>query len=141
MITAVLDTNVLASASLTTWGPIAQTLSLALAGAFQLAVSVEILVELDRTLRKPYFARFFSASSVDLYVDNLRAVAVLTLLVASVSGVASHPEDDVILATAVSASASHLVTGDKALQSLGTFQGVTILSPAAFVNLFEDPAL
>lgn len=52
----VLDTNVLASGALAHSGAIAQILDAALAGAFQLALSLEILIELERTLSKPYFA-------------------------------------------------------------------------------------
>jgi hypothetical protein len=43
--------------------------------------------------------------------------------------VATHPEDDLILATALSGAADYLITGDSKLQKLGTFQSVTILSP------------
>ncbi len=45
--------------------------------------------------------------------------------------------DDLILATAMSSQADYLVTGDKQLQDLGTYQGVTILSPRAFLDLLR----
>ena len=53
------------------------------------------------------------------------------------SGVATHPEDDQILATAVSAQAEYLVTGDKKLQQLGAYQGVRVFAPRAFLDLLE----
>ncbi len=58
----------------------------------------------------------------------------------TVQGVASHPEDDLILATAVSARADYLVTGDRQLLALGTFQGVQIVSPRDFVAILDLPA-
>jgi predicted nucleic acid-binding protein len=57
-----------------------------------------------------------------------------------VVGVATHAEDDWILATAHNAHNAHaqfLITGDKALQSLGTFQATRILDPASFADLLE----
>ena len=67
----------------------------------------------------------------------IRFHAVLTPITATVQGVATHAKDDLVLATAVSASADYLLTGDAKLQRLGSYQGVTILSPRAFVQLFQ----
>lgn len=47
----------------------------------------------------------------------------------------SNPEDDVVLATAVSAHADYLVTGDRQLLRLGAFEGVALISPAGFVEV------
>ena len=46
-----------------------------------------------------------------------------------------------MLATAVSAQADYLVTGDIQLQKLGTYGGVTILSPRAFLDLLQGEGL
>jgi len=54
-----------------------------------------------------------------------------------VSGVASHPEDDIVLSSAVSAAVDYLVTGDRQLQETGSFQGVKIVSPRDFLTLLE----
>jgi uncharacterized protein len=51
-----------------------------------------------------------------------------------VSGVASHPEDDLILATAASGAADYLVTGDRQLLALGTFYEVRIVSARQFLD-------
>jgi predicted nucleic acid-binding protein len=55
----------------------------------------------------------------------------------TVTGVATHPEDDLVLAAAVSAGADYLVTGDRKLQALDTFEGVRILSPRQFLDMIE----
>ncbi len=58
----------------------------------------------------------------------------------SVRGVGEDEEDDLVLATAIAGDATYLVTGDRHLQALGSFQHVTILSPRQFLNLLEqDP--
>jgi uncharacterized protein len=56
----------------------------------------------------------------------------------SVSGVATHPEDDLVLAAAVSAKVDYLVTGDANLRKVDRFQGVNILSPREFLFLLEQ---
>ena len=60
------------------------------------------------------------------------------LVTARVSGIATHPEDDVILATAESAQAHYLVTGERKLQRLGAYKEVKILSPSAFLVLRNE---
>jgi predicted nucleic acid-binding protein len=56
-----------------------------------------------------------------------------------VHGVATHSEDDLILATAVSAEADYLVMGDRKLQDLVTYEGVTIASPRQFLDRDFSP--
>jgi predicted nucleic acid-binding protein len=67
----------------------------------------------------------------------LRAEARVVPLSSVVRGVATHPEDDLILATATSGAADYLITGDSKLQQLGTFRSVTILSPRAFLERLQ----
>lgn len=59
-------------------------------------------------------------------------------MAAVVAGVATHPEDDLVLATAISGSADYLVTGDRQLRQLGSFQGVVIVSPRTFLDLLAS---
>jgi predicted nucleic acid-binding protein len=51
-----------------------------------------------------------------------------------VAGIATHPEDDLIVATALSAKADYLVTGDRKLLELGTYAGITFVSPRGFLD-------
>ena len=67
----------------------------------------------------------------------------MTPLTVEVTEVATHPEDDLILATAVASGAHYLVTGDRKLRTIQSYQGVTIVSPREFLALLEreTPAL
>jgi uncharacterized protein len=96
-------------------------------------VSAPILDELEHTLQKPYFHHSLTDTQSSRFLKLLRKRVTVSPITASVRGIATHPEDDVILATAVSAKADYLVTGDTKLQRLGTYQGVTILSPRRFL--------
>ena len=68
----------------------------------------------------------------------MRHEAEVTPITVRVAGVATHPEDDLVLATAVSAGADYLVTGDRQLQKLGRHGSVTILSPRGFLALLHE---
>jgi putative PIN family toxin of toxin-antitoxin system len=131
-----IDTNTLASGAIAPAGGALATLITSLrAGSFELFLSKFILEELARTLTKPYFRQRVSPADVRTYFLMIAAAATLVPITAIVRGVASHPEDDLILATAVSARAHYLVTGDRQLQALGSYQRVSILSPSDFVAL------
>lgn len=135
----VLDANTLASGAVAPAGGVLATIiDLWLAGAFTVVLSHHILSELDRALRTRYFTQRLSAADITAYVQLVRTLAVFVTPVKDVHGVATHPEDDVVLATAVSARADVLVTGDAGLQNLERYRDVSILSPRAFVRLLSQ---
>jgi predicted nucleic acid-binding protein len=68
----------------------------------------------------------------------LRTAAVVTPLTVDVTGVATHPLDDFILATAIASGAYYLVMGDRKLRAITAFQGVTILTPREFLARLES---
>src|SRR3712207_5405922 len=102
-------------------------------GRFELIVSRPILAELRRTLARPYFASVLTEPQRERLIGLLQRWATATALTVQVSGVATHPEDDLILATAVSARADYLVTGDDKLLRLRSYQGVKIVTPRKFL--------
>ena len=51
------------------------------------------------------------------------------------SVVPDDPKDDMVVATAVAAKADYLVTGDEKLLRLGSFHGVRIVTPRAFLDV------
>jgi predicted nucleic acid-binding protein len=55
-----------------------------------------------------------------------------------VHGVAPHPEDDPIVATAASARVDYLVTGDKRLrEQVPSFSSIPLISPAEFFEILS----
>jgi putative PIN family toxin of toxin-antitoxin system len=140
VIRAVLDTNVLASGFVefakAERAP-ARLLRLWRDQRFALVMSAEILTELLNTFADPYFRRQLTTQQIHAAQLLLQEEAIWQPFTARISGAATHPEDDQILAAAVSAQAEYLVTGDKKLQQLGTYQGVRLISPRAFLDLLE----
>jgi len=135
---AVFDTNVLASGFVSQVSIPGRLLLLWTYGDFELFISEHILSELEHTFAEIYFRKRLTARQRAANITLLRREASVTLITAEISGVATHPEDDLILATAVSAGAGYLVTGDKKLQRLGTHQGVIIVSPRSFLDILTE---
>jgi putative PIN family toxin of toxin-antitoxin system len=140
VIRALLDTNVLASGIVEFADDKrvpARLLRLWREQRFILMVSPGILIELHKTLESPYFRRQLTSEQITAAQRLLHEEAESTPLSVRVSGVATHAEDDLVLAAAVSAQVDYLVTWDKQLQRLGAYQGVSILSPRAFLDMVE----
>jgi putative PIN family toxin of toxin-antitoxin system len=141
VIEVLLDTNVLASGFLGLKRPASVPGELLRRwgdGGFTLVVSDHILTELSRTLSDRYFTQRMTASELEAAISDLRTHAKLQPITVHVQGVATQPKDDLILATALSAGATYLVTGDRPLQTVAHYQGITILSPRQFLGVLES---
>jgi uncharacterized protein len=135
VIRAVLDANVLAPAFTNPTATAGRLIALWQAGGFELVVSEHVIAELRRTYADPYYASRVTSQQVEAAIDLLRTEAIVTPLSIPVSGVASHPEDDLVLATGLSASADFLGTRDKQLLKLGNYLGLRIVSPGELLPI------
>lgn len=131
MIRAVLDTNTIVSATIVPLGIPAQILAAARASHFEIIASSPIVSETLRVLQRDRIQRKYDVSPAQ--IEGVRILleekATSTPITREVHGVATHQEDDLILATAASASADYLVTGDRHLRDLGSHEGTNIVSP------------
>lgn len=136
MISAVLDTNVLASGTLTAVTPPGQILDAWRDGQFKLVISVHIIDELKRTLQKPYFQNYLTPNKVNAFLDLLENEAIIIPMTTKVQGVATHPEDDLILAVAINTQADYFVTGDGPLLRKvgGLYKGIKLITPNDFLE-------
>lgn len=139
MILAVLDTNILVSGMVSATNPPGQILNAWRDGQFILVLSAHIIDELERTLNKPYFQKHLSSNDITAFIDLLRYEAIVTPINVSVHRVATHSEDDLTLATAVSAKANYLITGDKRLLNKvgSSYQGVSLVTPKDFLVILQ----
>src|SRR5205809_10994 len=106
MLLALLDANTLASAAIAGPGStLASLLDAWIEEQFIAAISPEILAELDRTLQKPYFSSRIDAATRTNFLSLVQQSAHVVPISVDVRGVASHPEDDLVLAAALSCKA------------------------------------
>lgn len=143
MMRAVLDANALVSGIMglrVTDSPPGEALRRWRADQFTLVVSAHLISEVRRAFRKPYLAGRVSPIDIEDSLLLIRRRALMAVVTVTVTGVATHPEDDLVLAAAISAGADVLVTGDRQLLKLGQVEGVRIVSPREFLALLDDPS-
>ena len=135
-----LDANVLAPAFIGEGGASTRLIGMWQEGIFALVLSEHLLQELARTFKDRYFVRRLPPDEAMAALDLLATDAHITQLTVPVDSVATHPEDDLVLSTALSGGASILCTRDKQLLRLREYQTVSILSPGELLALLENEA-
>jgi putative PIN family toxin of toxin-antitoxin system len=98
-----------------------------------------LLAELTDILARPKFGKKISAAllSVDPIV-GLYAELAASVRPTAIPRIASDPDDDVVIGTALAAKADYLVTGDRALLSLAEYEGGRIVSVSEALALTAD---
>jgi predicted nucleic acid-binding protein len=110
-------------------------------GRFTLIVSEPILAEVERSaFAKAYFQRALPDEARARAFATLRKNALITDLTHAVRGVALDPDDDHVLAAALSGQAGQVVTGDQALRALGSHAGVQLVTPREFLEIIKAHA-
>jgi len=137
---AVLDTSVLISGFLTR-GPPRRLLDLAEAGRFRMVLSAVILEEMRRSLSKPRLMQAYGypPETIDDFLDS---IAVAASVVESDPAFVSRrrdPNDHHVIATAVVAAATVIVSGDADLLDLGAHGPIRILTPRRFLDMLAEP--
>jgi len=133
---AVLDTNVIVSATLIRGGNEDRILRAWEHGAFDLVLSPEILDEIGRVLAYDRLRRLRWVTDEKI-VTLLEALALGSLLVPGRVRVEASrdPEDNKFLAAALEGRAGYVVTGDRDLLDLDLYRGVRMIRPGAFLRL------
>lgn len=136
MIRTVLDANVLASGAVASEGPVAELMGAWLLNArFVVVLSPRILAELDRTLRKPYFARRLSHEDRGRYLDSVRSAAEVVEPMTMPGDLPSDSQEDAhLFAAAIEGDAEFLVTGDHAVLRVGSYAGISVIRPRDFMR-------
>lgn len=143
MLTAVLDTSVLAAAFLKPGGVNRRFLRRA-GQNYQLVLSEAIVQETERVLlaynrirtRYPYLDE-----DVHAFLGALRAVSHEVLATwPEVQAVEEDPDDDMALGCALAVKADYVVSKDHHLQALGTFKGIRIVSTGEFLAVLQARA-
>ena len=134
----VADTNSVVSGAL--WrGTPRQVLDSARAGRIRLFTSAVLLAELEDVLHRAKFARRLVDAGVTArsLVLGYAALATVVEPTATPQVIASDPDDDAVLACAVSARADVITSGDKHLLTLGEYQGIRILTVIELLALLS----
>ncbi|MGH9461230.1 MAG: putative toxin-antitoxin system toxin component, PIN family [Vicinamibacteria bacterium] len=126
-----LDTNVLVAALITKNSPPDQLYQAWHRGEFELVTSPTQLDELRRVLTYEKLRAFVSREEARLLLETIDTKARIIEELPEVT-ISSDPHDNAILATAIKAEASLIVSGDKeGMLKLGEVEGIPIVTPRA----------
>ena len=104
-------------------------------------LSEEIITETQRVLldeARPHRRRYrYPNESVADFTEGLRDLAHLVSDLPRVTAVPRDPNDDPVVATALAAHAMHIITRDDDLLSLQEYEGITMMTPEAFMTMLR----
>jgi putative PIN family toxin of toxin-antitoxin system len=131
----VLDTNVIVSGILRPYSKAAAILRLAATGMIQLAYDFRILSEYRDVLNRPKFT--FVNEDINAFLDQVEKEGVL-VSVMPLKFRLSDPDDEPFLEVALAVRTEAIITGNKRHFPRKEYQETRILSPAEFLEVFED---
>ncbi len=102
------------------------------AGEIRIDISAFIIEEVLRTLREKFE---WSVERLQEAADQMTVIARKVVPSRTVDVLKEDPSDNRILECAAHARSDYLVTGDKALLSLGTFEDMPIVRVADFLEI------
>ena len=76
-----------------------------------------------------------NVSDIDTYRDEVALCSEIVFPTGELDVLADDPSDNMVIETAILGNADLIVTGDKHLLSLGSFQGISILRAPELVRL------
>lgn len=138
MLKATYDTNTLVSGITIYQGPIANVINAWINDDVEMITSEPLIDELYRILHKPYFTSRLSEKQIKSFINIVRERATIAPITTSIPTISKDPDDNIVLATAESGSASYVVTGDYQLQSIKQYKKIKIVSPRTFSEIIEE---
>ncbi len=136
---ALLDANVLISAIIRPSGTPGLIIAALLErDAFELVLSPRIVTEVEAALKLRKIRKYlWEPDEALLWLADLAALADLAGDTDRAKGVCRDPGDDAVLSAAMEGRADVIVTGDTDLLALEEHQGIAIVTPRAFLDLFR----
>ncbi len=138
MLKATYDTNILVSGFTISQGSVAFVMNAWLNDEVDMITSAPLIDELARTFEKSYFSTRLTEKQRQSLIALVRDRTTIVPVIPPLPTVATHPEDNFVLATAESGKASYIVTGDHGLLSLRQFNGIQIVNSRSFSGILKS---
>lgn len=138
MVRVVIDANSLISAILSHRGNSARILNLFREDYIEVAISKEILEEIERVLHYPKIRKRhgWNSEQIRLFLKEFeRFCVIVSPAIRNSFILEKDPSDDKYILCAIASQVDYIVTGDKALLKLGQYEGVQIVSPKEFLEV------
>ncbi|RLG42902.1 MAG: putative toxin-antitoxin system toxin component, PIN family [Thermoproteota archaeon] len=139
MLKVVLDTNVIVSATLIKNSLPDKILRAWQKGKFQLIVSPEIIEEIRRVLfsEKIKNRGWMTEKEIEEFLFLLERAALLSPGQFTLKVIKEDPGDDKFIIAAIEQKADYIVSGDKHLLNLKSYQEIKIVSPREFWEILQ----
>lgn len=140
MVRVVLDTNLIVSSLVNPRTPPSRVMDFFSRKLIDVIVSVEIVLEYRTVLTRPTVMGLHKRSSeeIDELILGLEKHATQVFPLASLYVVKGDPDDNKFIECAVAGGADFIISGDKHLLALGSYDGIQIVTPAMFVAYLEQ---
>ncbi|OGQ33490.1 MAG: putative toxin-antitoxin system toxin component, PIN family [Deltaproteobacteria bacterium RIFCSPHIGHO2_12_FULL_43_9] len=131
----VCDTNVLISSFIFPGGKQDKIFRKIISGRFKHAISPDIITEIKRVLTEKFD---IEKNTLEQFLELLLSVSNLVYPSERIDIIKADPTDNRILECAITADADYIITGDKKhIIPLKKYNGIKIVSPADFANIFQ----
>ena len=134
MAQVVIDTNVLVSALIKNGK--SRKLVLKLLKEHTVIVSNQLLAELADVISRDKFS--VTSSQVDRFISILARNAKMVSVHCISKVILEDPNDDMILATALIGKANYIISGDKHLLKIASYNKLKIVSVTEFINKIQQ---
>lgn len=111
--------------------------SILFSNSVELAISDELISEIELVCQRPKLIKYFPKENVDEFIRLLKFEGINYDVAALKNHFEKAPKDSFLLDLVEKSGAEYLVTGDKALLSLGSFKSAKIISPTVCEDKFK----
>lgn len=101
-----------------------------------LSVTCEAI--LAEFVEKLQLKRNFDANKATEAADEVRAFSSVIAIPGALKVVTTDPDDDAVLECAVVGQAQYVLSGDRHLLDLGSYEGIRIVTASDFLRLLQD---
>lgn len=134
------DTNVLVRGTISPHGAAGQVLATWVAGNVALVTCAQIVEEYQDVLTRPHIRdryRHVTPATIAVLAAALRHDAILVTLADVPPVITKDPDDDVVLACAVSGGVDFIISGDPHVLGVKVYQGIPIVTAEAFLPILR----
>jgi uncharacterized protein len=128
----VLDTNVYISSFFWEGNPV-KIIRSAIAGKCCIYISKDIINEIETVLKRDFA---LNADDINKLLNGIHSLALISEPARCVNIIKEDKSDNRILECGLACNAKFIVTGDQHLLILKSFEGIRIVSPAEFLEIF-----
>lgn len=137
----VLDVNVLVSSLINPRGTSGQIQGAWRRKEITVITSAPIIAKTEEVLRRTHILKLFPPVRAESRIQGLLKLlhdqAIQTPYTLDLRVIENDPEDDTIIIAAVEGKADCIVSGDRHLTSLGSYENIPILTPPDFITRYN----